>query len=790
MLKRFLLLALMVAMPVASLVRAQDALAAQDLQSKAYLTLIEGDEFLKQNAPDKALDAYGRALTMYQKIKELDPNYNPRIIGYRLTYCANKARELEAQLKKERGMTSAEAYQQLETLKMTLAALESDASGLRKKLLDAESASGRAEAEIKKREERITALEQDAAAASAALRRMADAQAAAEQAATNQVAALLKQLGALQGELQKARAEQAEAAKTQVDAEAGQARFEEAVGALQQEVKVARADLENARKAEAVYQARIAELEEVADPARKETAALQAKITGLEEKLRALEQDRESELKQVADQKEAASALEARLNEMEAAMESTIAKRLEAATNQVKSLEATLAEELAVRVKAETEAREQKRQREDQAARLEALEQAAADPASITAEMERLRAHHAEQMAEQEKRLADAAEQVATMRAQMEATAAKSAADAEIINRMGRSTNSLVARLEVAETTIHEMKEQVRRAVDESLSLLRERDDLSAKLEEASGRYTAEIEAHRVTREEAAKVLQSTREEGGKSLAAVRAELDAAVKSGSELAAETNRLAQVRAGLEQTNETMRVTMEGMKKDFLDEQARAGELSKAVEEATRQRMDIEVQLANTNQVLAATKESMRVLEQEAARKLTEQEGSLRQAREQLDVLMGREKDLLARVEALTAESAAQKEELSAAGQAAENASKRETELVRQLEGEKGRTQGLVKELAGLRAELDGVKAELGSRSNALKLAEELAARDAKKIEGQTRQIDEKTKEVAQLRKDLKDRTAQLKQLAEQARQFMSNVKVPDDLDAPKDAPAKP
>ena len=87
-------------------------------------------------------------------------------------------------------------------------------------------------------------------------------------------------------------------------------------------------------------------------------------------------------------------------------------------------------------------------------------------------------------------------------------------------------------------------------------------------------------------------------------------------------------------------------------------------------------------------------------------------------------------------------------------------------------------------------MEGLKKELGTRSDALKLAEELAARDAKKIEGQTRQIEEKNKEVVQLRKDLKDRTAQLKQLAEQARQFMSNVKVPDDVDTPKDAPAKP
>ena len=105
MLMRYFFLVLMLVMPVASMVHAQDALAAQDLQSKAYLTLIEGDEFLKQNAPDKALDAYARALTMYQKIKELDPNYNPRIIAYRLTYCANKAKELESQLKAERGMT-------------------------------------------------------------------------------------------------------------------------------------------------------------------------------------------------------------------------------------------------------------------------------------------------------------------------------------------------------------------------------------------------------------------------------------------------------------------------------------------------------------------------------------------------------------------------------------------------------------------------------------------------------------------------------------------------------------
>ena len=790
MLKRLSLLVLVLVLTGVPMSRAQESLAAQDLQSKAYLTLIEGDEFLKQNAPDKALDAYGRALTMYQKIKELDPNYNPRIIGYRLTYCANKAKELEAQLKKERGMTSAEAYQQLETLKMTLAALESDASGLRKKLLEAESVSGRSAAEIKKRDERISALEKDAADASAALRRMADAQATAEQAATNQVAALLKQLGSLQGELQKARADQAAAAKTRGDSEVEQARIEEAVGALRQEVTVAKAELENARKAEAVYQSRIAELEVVADPARKQAEALQAQIAGLEDKLRALEQARESEQKQVAAQREASSALEARLNEMEAAVESTVAKRLEAATSQVKSLEATLAEEFAARVQAETEAKEQKRQRDEQSARLEALEKAATDPASISAEMERLRADHAEQMAEQEKRLTDAAEQVATMRAQMEATAAKSAADAEIINRMGQSTNSLVARIEVAETTIHEMKEKVRRAVDESLTLLRERDDLSAKLEEASGKYTAEIEAHRMTREEASKAHQTTREEGEKALAAVRAELDASMKSAAALAAETNRLEQVRAGLEQTNETMRVTMESLKKDFLDEQSRAGELSKAVEEATRQRMDIEMQLTSTNQVLTATRESLRVLEQEAARKLTEQEGALRQSREQLDVLMGREKELLGRVEALTAEAAAQKEQLAAAGQEAKNAANREKELVQQLDGEEGKSQALAKELADLRAELEGVKKELVTRSNALKLAEELAARDAKKIEGQARQIDEKTKEVTQLRKDLKDRTAQLKQLAEQARQFMSNVKVPEDLDAPQEGPAKP
>ena len=789
MFKRLLLLLVMV-MSAASMSHAQDTLAAQDMQSKAYLTLIEGDEFLKQNAPDKALDAYGRALTMYQKIKDLDANYNPRIIGFRLTYCANKVKELEMQLKKDRGLTSAEAYEQLDTLKMNLAALESDAAGLRKTLQETQAGAARSAAEIKARDERIRVLEKDSAAASASLRRMADAQATAEQAATNQVAALLQQLGSLQGELQKVRAEHLEAQKTRGDAEAEQARIEEAVAALRQEARMARDDLENARMAEKVYQSRIAELEIAAAPARSQMEELQTRAAGLQEKLQGMEQAREAERTQAAALKESGAALEARLTEMEASLEATIAKRMEAVTGQVRSLEAALSHESAARVKAESEAKEAKKNGEDQSARLEAMEKALADPSSVTAEMERLRADHAEQMTEQEKKLVNAAEQVATMRDQVEATTAKSAADAEIISRLGQATNSLAAQLEVAETTLHEVKDQVRRAVDESLTLLRERDDLRAKLEEASGKYTAEIESHRVTREETAKVMQSARDDGDKALAGLRTELESSLKTAQELAAETNRLELARSKLEQTNETMRLSLEGLKKDFLDEQARAGELSKAVEEATRQRLDVEVQLSNTNQVLTAARESMRVLETEAARRLTEQEGALRLAREQLDATMAREKELLGRVEALTGEVAAQKDQLAARDQAAAAAEKREKDLSQQVGAEQAKSEGVAKELAGAHAELEGLKKELGTRSDALKLAEELAARDAKKIEGQTRQIEEKAKEVVQLRKDLKDRTAQLKQLAEQARQFMSNVKVPDDVDAPKDAPAKP
>ncbi len=790
MLKSFYLLLILLVAPIATLVRAQDPLAAQDLQSKAYLTLIEGDEFLKQNAPDKALDAYGRARTMYQKIKELDPNYNPRIIGYRLTYCANKVKELEAQLKQERGMTSAEAYQQLETLKMTLAALESDASGLRKKLLEAEAASARAEAEITRREERIAALEKDSAAAAVSLRRMADAQAAAEQAATNQVAALLRQLGGLQGELEKARAAHAEATKLQGGARAEQARVEEAIAALRQEAGLLRAELENARKAETVYQARIAELEGMAEPKGREVEEWKSRALEVERKLATLEQTRAEEKKQADAQTAAAGGMETRLRELEASMESRVAKGLEAANARVTSLESALEKESAARAQAEQEALELKRIREEQAVSLAALEKAAADPASVTAAMERLRDEHAEQLAEQEKRLADAFDQVATMRDQVEATAAKSAADAEIINRLSRSTNSLGARLEGAETTVHELKEKVRRAVDESLTLLRERDDLRAKLEEASGKYTAEIESHRLTREESARVLQAARDEKEQGIATLRAELDAAAKAVAALGVETNRLELAREQQARTNETLLVSLEALKQDFLDEQARAGELSKAVEEATRQRLDVEVQLANTNQVLAATQESLRVLEEEAARKLAEQEAALRQAREELKTFMAREKELLARVENLSAGIAGRNEQIAALEKSVADEAKRARQLEDQAGAERTKAEGLAKELAETRSQLDNVRKELVARSDALRLAEELAARDARKMDGQARQLEDKTKEVAQLRKDLKDRTAQLKQLAEQARQFMSNVRVPEDVEAPEETPANP
>ncbi|MFO1524175.1 MAG: hypothetical protein U1G05_19545 [Kiritimatiellia bacterium] len=768
----------------------QNTLAAQDLQSKAYLTLIEGDEFLKQDVADKAMDCYGRALTMYQKIKELDPNYNPRIIGFRLSYCSNKVKELDARLKGEKGLTSSEAYQQLDELKLKLAALESDTSGLRKKLAEAEARAAKALADVKQRDERITGLEADSASAAGSLRKMADAQAAAEQAATNQVAALLQQLGGLQGQLQKLQAER-EAERKELGSEAsGRIKMEEAMSALQQEVKLARAELENAKKSESVYQSRIRELEDNARNLLAREEESRARAQGLDGRFNEVKQAREAMEKELAAARDARGALESRLREMEASMEKKVAQRVEEASGQVKVLERALADESAARTKAEGEAREAQRVNGDLTGRLAGLEEASRDPASATAMMEKLRKEHAEDLAAQEKKLADASDQLASMRDQVEATSAKSAADAEIISRLTKATNSLALRMEASETSVQEMKEQVRKALDESLGLVRERDDLRAKLEEAAARLTAESEAHRLTREASARALEELRAAHEKGLLEEHKAREAAVAETVRLAAETNRLEQVRAELVKTNEVRSAAMESLKKEIADAQARAGELSKSLDECTRQRLDIEVQLSNTNQVLVTVRESLKVLEEQTSRKLAEQEALVRDGREQLQVLMGREKESREQSAALTAELSTVKAQLEARQAELKQAGENEKEFAGKLAKNSAEITGLKDGLSKAMAELDALKKELAAGAAALAESASAREREARQLADAGKQIEAKEKDIRQLRKDLKDRTAQLKQLAEQARQFMSNVQVPGDPPAPVPAPDEP
>ena len=85
---------------------AQGGSAAQSPATQAYILVVRADQARDTGDLEGALKFYQTALQQYRDLSRLDPDWNPEIVQYRITQCAN---EIKAIQKKLRGPDPAEA---------------------------------------------------------------------------------------------------------------------------------------------------------------------------------------------------------------------------------------------------------------------------------------------------------------------------------------------------------------------------------------------------------------------------------------------------------------------------------------------------------------------------------------------------------------------------------------------------------------------------------------------------------------------------------------------------------
>ncbi len=65
------------------------------LQIDAYMKLMNGNQYVESNQPEMALESYRAARAGYGRLQAEFPEWQPRVVRYRLTYCDNQIAALE-----------------------------------------------------------------------------------------------------------------------------------------------------------------------------------------------------------------------------------------------------------------------------------------------------------------------------------------------------------------------------------------------------------------------------------------------------------------------------------------------------------------------------------------------------------------------------------------------------------------------------------------------------------------------------------------------------------------------
>ena len=68
------------------------------MQTDAYVQLVQGDQSLEAGRLDEALGQYQAARRLYEDLASAFPSWEPRIIRYRAAYCDNRIAEINRRI--------------------------------------------------------------------------------------------------------------------------------------------------------------------------------------------------------------------------------------------------------------------------------------------------------------------------------------------------------------------------------------------------------------------------------------------------------------------------------------------------------------------------------------------------------------------------------------------------------------------------------------------------------------------------------------------------------------------
>lgn len=165
------------------LTRAQSPANAPDvteLQTTAYLAIMNGDKARDAEQYPEAIRAYQEALKGYQRIQQVDPTFKAKIIDYRLTYCTNQIKDIQGRMAKQENPELSSAKAALKDMQMRYQALESDAEALRRQSQGAREKEQAALVRIQQLEAAAAEAAQRANKAGEALRLLAEERARGE----------------------------------------------------------------------------------------------------------------------------------------------------------------------------------------------------------------------------------------------------------------------------------------------------------------------------------------------------------------------------------------------------------------------------------------------------------------------------------------------------------------------------------------------------------------------------------------------------------------------------------
>ena len=246
---------------------------AMELQTDAYMKLTRGDQYVESNQPALAMESYRAARAGYGRLQAEFPEWQPRVVRYRVSYCDNQIAALERKAQRAEGGGGTEAGEGAgegaEWGNDPLGAVQRQIAELRRKLaaaegerdrLQGESVKLRAELEAARREleasadlrEEVEGLRKEREAQDEALSEMEELTRGSE----GEVAGLRAEIERLQGEMDDVGItgeqndylrKQAERRAEELAEEVAQLRAENK--RLQKELKKKEAALEKAEKA-------------------------------------------------------------------------------------------------------------------------------------------------------------------------------------------------------------------------------------------------------------------------------------------------------------------------------------------------------------------------------------------------------------------------------------------------------------------------------------------------------------------------------------------------------------